>query len=160
MRRKQGPSPVQIMACRLFGAKPILLIRPNFNEMIYEFHTFSFKNMQLKMASILSRPQYVNCYLYLVDVASGYQYKQRRMSLPTSALLKLFRGHRVHQEGNGVYRKSGEILPKPIQVRFAITKLFIVTSLGVYLGMEISKVAAMILEEMRLFSPVNREDRD
>ena len=111
------------------------------------------------MASILSRPQYVNCYLYLVDVASGYQYKQPRMSLPTSALLKLFRGQRVHQEGNGVYRKS-EVLPKPVQVRFAIPKLFIVTSLGVYLGMEISKVAAMILEEMNLFSPVNREDRD
>ena len=99
-----------------------------------------------------------------MDTESGHHYQQHIMSLPTSAVSKLFRGSRVRQEASGVYsgvyRRSGEILPKPIQVRFATPKLFIVTSLGVYLGMEISKVAAMVLEEMNLFSPVNWKDED
>ena len=40
----------------------ILLIGPlgtNFNEIIVQIHAFSFKKMHLKMAAILSRPQYV-----------------------------------------------------------------------------------------------------
>ena len=32
----------------------------NFSEILSEIHTFSFKKMHLKMASILSRPQWVN----------------------------------------------------------------------------------------------------
>ena len=61
------PSLVQIMACRLVGAKPlpepmlvcILLIGPlgtNFSGMLIEIHTFSFKKIHLKMSSGKWRP--------------------------------------------------------------------------------------------------------
>ena len=75
MRRWTGPSLVQVMACRLFSAKPLpepMLAycqldswEQIFSEIIIEILSFSFKKMHLKMPSakmtaILSRGRWVN----------------------------------------------------------------------------------------------------
>ena len=62
MRHQPMPSLVQIMAYRMFGAKPLsvlLSIGPlgtNFSQIVVETQTFSFKKMHLKMSSGQCRP--------------------------------------------------------------------------------------------------------
>ena len=61
----------------------ILLIEPlgtKFSEILLKVHTFSFKKMHLKMASILSRPQWVNqshgvCYKAVTSKLWQLQYQ-------------------------------------------------------------------------------------
>ena len=88
------PSLVQIMACRLVGAKPLseprqaiiwtnvgmLLTRPLgtiFNEIFIEIHTFSFKKIHFKMSSgkwqafCLGRNVFTHCGLILAYICSG-----------------------------------------------------------------------------------------
>ena len=73
MRQETRSSLLQIMACRLFGAKPLSepileifigLLEANFSEILIVIHIFSFMKMRLKKivwitAAILSRPQCV-----------------------------------------------------------------------------------------------------
>ena len=64
MRKWIGSALFQIIACRLFGAKPlykliILVIRPlglTFSELLIEIQNFSFTKMHLKISSAKWRP--------------------------------------------------------------------------------------------------------
>ena len=57
MSQKAKASLAQIMACRLFSAKPLSkpmldwTLGTNINEILIEIHTFSFNDMYLKMSS-------------------------------------------------------------------------------------------------------------
>ena len=84
MRQKTRPSSIQIMACRLDGAKPLskpMFIGPLgiiFSEILIEIYIFSFKEMHLKtsckMASILSRCQWVKHLLSKAGPATFVQF--------------------------------------------------------------------------------------
>ena len=73
------------------------------------------------------------------------------------ALAKLFQDTRVRQEANGVFNRNGGLLPKPAQMRFPIPKLIVVTSIGLYLGIQVSKFMATELEEFNLYIPEDDE---
>ena len=84
------PSLVQIMASRLFGAKPLSrptlyhcqwdLSEQNFSQIIFDIQTFSFQNVQLKMSSrkcppfcpglnVLTKSHYINqLWVYYMNI--------------------------------------------------------------------------------------------
>ena len=68
MRYQTRPSLVQIMACRLLGAKPLsgtmldyceLDFRTYFSEILIKIQNFSLNNVHLKMSSAKFRPSYL-----------------------------------------------------------------------------------------------------
>ena len=113
MRRWTGPSSVQIMACRLFGAKPLcwnIVDRAFRNKLQWNFnrnsnifiHEIAFENRVCEMASILSRPQCVKLvYPILMNQTDGgaFQY----------LILRLFRSREVLRPRHKEFKFSFEI---------------------------------------------------
>ncbi|GCC38627.1 essential MCU regulator, mitochondrial [Chiloscyllium punctatum] len=59
-----------------------------------------------------------------------------------------------------VMSKSGAILPKPVKTPFGLMKVFIVVIPFLYMGTQISKSFASLLEEHDIFVPVDDDDDD
>ncbi|XP_067875462.1 single-pass membrane protein with aspartate-rich tail 1b [Heterodontus francisci] len=61
---------------------------------------------------------------------------------------------------NVVVTRSGAILPKPMKTSFGLMKVFIVVIPFLYMGTQISKSFASLLEEHDIFVPVDDDDDD
>ncbi|XP_078093764.1 essential MCU regulator, mitochondrial [Mustelus asterias] len=59
-----------------------------------------------------------------------------------------------------VMTRSGAILPKPVKTSFGLVKVFIVVIPFLYMGTQISKSFASLLEEHDIFVPVDDDDDD
>ena len=80
-----GSALVHIMACRLFGAKPLLSVRPlgtNFSEIPIKIQDFSFTKMHLKMSSAKYPPF---CHIY--------SFIQQHENTLTTIIVKIFGYH-------------------------------------------------------------------
>ena len=79
MRHQTGPSLVQVMACRLFGAKPCLNLLSNgplgtyFSKFFIEIQIFPLKKMYLEMSSAKWWPSCLGLKCVLSFLSRNYQ---------------------------------------------------------------------------------------
>ncbi|XP_038639333.1 essential MCU regulator, mitochondrial-like [Scyliorhinus canicula] len=59
-----------------------------------------------------------------------------------------------------VVTKSGAILPRPVKTSFGLIKVFVVVIPFLYMGTQISKSFASLLEEHDIFVPIDDDDDD
>ncbi|XP_020367768.1 single-pass membrane protein with aspartate-rich tail 1b [Rhincodon typus] len=69
-------------------------------------------------------------------------------------------GGQLNTSRKVVMTKSGAILPKPVKTPFGLMKVFIVVIPFLYMGTQISKSFASLLEEHDIFVPVDDDDDD
>ncbi|XP_041033608.1 single-pass membrane protein with aspartate-rich tail 1b [Carcharodon carcharias] len=69
-------------------------------------------------------------------------------------------GIQLNSFRNVVMTKSGAILPRPVKTSFGLMKVFVVVVPFLYMGTQISKSFASLLEEHDIFVPVDDDDDD
>ncbi|GCB60047.1 hypothetical protein scyTo_0011054 [Scyliorhinus torazame] len=66
----------------------------------------------------------------------------------------------LHSSRRLVVTRSGAILPRPVKTSFGLMKIFVVVIPFLYMGTQISKSFASLLEEHDIFVPIDDDDDD